>query len=203
MALFFIFILFLGWHYPLLGYLILLCMFLGIGIGFLNGRKWCDWYCPRGSFYDALIAPLSRKRRIPGPLRKGHFRIGILVFLMLLVSFNLYRRWPDPYKIGLSFVILVTVTTLLGIILAVIFHPRTWCSICPVGTLINLSSRDKCLLRINSELCVECKICAKVCPMQLKPHKFKGTGIKTVNDKDCLKCGLCIGACPKSALKFS
>jgi len=48
----FLLILFGGWKYPFLGFFIPLCMLLGIGL--FRGRKWCDWYCPRGSFYDTL-----------------------------------------------------------------------------------------------------------------------------------------------------
>ena len=55
MAIIFLIILMGGWYYPLLGYFMPLCMFLGIGMGILKGRKWCNWLCPRGSFFDALI----------------------------------------------------------------------------------------------------------------------------------------------------
>jgi hypothetical protein len=50
MAIIFLIILIGGWRYSLLGYFIPLCMLLGMGIGLFKGRKWCDWFCPRGSF---------------------------------------------------------------------------------------------------------------------------------------------------------
>jgi polyferredoxin len=200
-AVVFIFILILGWQYPLLGYFIPLCMFLGIIIGLVSGRKWCDWYCPRGSFYDAFISNISPKRKIPTFLKSMYFRISLLSFLMLIMTYNLIRNWPNPYKIGMFFVTLITTTTVLGIILAIIFHQRSWCMFCPIGTIVNLIGRNKRPLRIDSDLCVECKLCAKVCPVQLEPYIYKGKGIQIVKEGDCLKCGLCVAACPTKALK--
>jgi len=200
MSLIFIAILILGWHYPLLGYFIPLCMLFGIGMGFLRGRKWCDWYCPRGSFYDALASAISPKRKIPGLFKNIFFRIGVTLLLMSIMTYNLLKRWPDPYKMGMFFVILVTITTLVGIVLAVIYHQRAWCLICPVGTIVNLIGRNRENLKIDPDRCVECRLCTKSCPVQIKPYIFKNESTHLVRDSDCLKCGICISICPKKAL---
>lgn len=189
-----------GWFYPLLGFFIPLCMLLGMGIALFRGRKWCDWFCPRGSFYDVLMKPLSPGKAIPAIFKSMPFRLIILALLMTLMTVNLFLRWPYLNKIGMFFVALLTVTTTLGIILAVVFHPRTWCSFCPIGTIINLISKKKNLLKIDSKLCNECKSCYKACPIQISPYKFKKAGIEIVKDADCLKCNLCIAVCPKRAL---
>jgi polyferredoxin len=148
------------------------------------------------------MKPLSVGRNIPGFFKNIYFRIGVLVFLMLIMTMNLILRWPNPYNIGRFFVLLLTITTAVGILLAIIFHQRSWCSVCPIGTVINLISRGKETLRINSELCVECKICFKACPMQIKPYLFKGRGIELVKDADCLRCGSCVVSCPTKALSL-
>ncbi len=192
-----------GWFYPLLGYFIPLCMLLGIGIGVFKGRKWCDWFCPRGSFFDILIKPVSSKKEIPKFFKGLPFRIGMLSFLMLMMTIQIIKRWPDPYKIGMFFVILLTVTTIVGIILALIFHQRTWCYFCPIGSMANWVGRWRYPLRLNSNLCTECELCYKICPIQVAPFKFKKTGLETVRDGDCLKCGLCVSSCPKAALKLN
>jgi ferredoxin-type protein NapH len=203
MGIVFVAILNLGWFYPLLGYFIPFCMLFGIAIGVFRGRKWCDWYCPRGSFYDAFISSISPKRKIPALLKSIYFRVGVLIFLMLVMTFNLVRRWPDPYKIGMFFVTLITISTSAGIILALFFHQRSWCLICPIGTMANLIGKKKHMLTIDSDLCVECKLCQKVCPIQIRPYEFKGKGMQIIKDGDCLKCELCTAACPKKALNFS
>lgn len=191
-----------GWFYPLLGYFIPFCMLLGMGIGLFRGRKWCDWFCPRGSFFDTLIKPISPKKGIPRFFKGFPIRIGLLSFLMLMMAIQIIKRWPDLYKIGMFFVILLTITTILGIILASIFHQRTWCCFCPIGSMANWIGRRKYPLKIDSRLCTECKLCYKVCPVQAAPYTFRSEGIKPVNDGDCLKCNLCVRACPKKALSF-
>lgn len=202
MSLVFLGILIGGWFYPLLGYFMPFCMLLGIGIGFFRGRKWCDWYCPRGSFYDALIKPISPKKQIPKLFKGLPLRISLLIILMSVMAIRLIISWPDPYKIGKSFILLLTVTTAFSIILAFFFHPRTWCYLCPVGLLANLAGRDKYPLKIDSSVCIECKLCAKVCPMQIEPFKFKKDKLEIVKEGDCLKCKTCVTSCPKKALKF-
>lgn len=200
MSVLFITIITFGWKYPFLGYFIPLCMVLGMGIGLARGRKWCDWVCPRGSFYDTWVKSISPKKAIPELLKKISFRIAVLIFLMSVMTLNLVLRWPDPYKIGHFFVMLLTVTTAIGIVLALFFHQRCWCYICPIGTLINLTGGRKHPLKLDSKLCVDCKNCSKVCPVQIEPFKYKKQDIEIVKEADCLKCNLCVAICPKKAL---
>lgn len=203
MALIFAAILIFGWSYPYLGFFIPLCMILGIGIGLFRGRKWCDWYCPRGSFYDSLISPVSPKKQIPPFLKGMPFRLIVLGLLMAIMAANLILRWPDLFKIGRFFVVMMSSTTILGIILAVLIHQRGWCVICPIGTMINLLSRNKKnALKIDSRACIDCKLCARDCPMQIRPYLYKGPGVERITDADCLKCGICVKICPKQALKL-
>lgn len=191
-----------GWRYPLLGYFIPLCMLLGIGIAVSRGRKWCDWLCPRGSFFDVLIKPINPRKEIPRLLKGLPFRIGMFSFLMLMMTLQISKRWPDPYKIGMFFVMLLTVTTILGVILALFFHQRAWCCFCPIGSMANWAGRWRYALKIDSKLCTECELCYKICPIQVAPFKFKKVDIETVKDWDCLKCKLCVSACPKKALNL-
>jgi ferredoxin-type protein NapH len=191
-----------GWFYPLLGYFIPFCMLGGITIAFFRGRKWCDWYCPRGSFFDTAAKAISPNKEIPPFFKRLSTRIGMLIILMTAMLIQIIRVWPDPYKIGKVFVILLTVTTSIAVILAIIYHPRVWCCFCPVGSISSWVGKGKRPLKIDSGLCIECKLCHKVCPIQVSAYKFKGQGIEKVMDGDCLKCGLCTAACPKKALKL-
>src|SRR3972149_586733 len=202
MGVVFLFVLVGGWFYPLLGYFIPLCMLLGISIGLFKGRKWCDWFCPRGSFFDAFIKRVSPNKKIPFFFKGLPLRIGTLSFLMTMMLIQIIKRWPDPYKIGMFFVILLTITTVLGIFLAIVFHQRTWCYFCPIGSMANWIGKRKYPLKIDSQLCTECKLCYKVSPIQIAPFTFKKADVEIIKDSDCLKCNLCILACPKKALIF-
>jgi len=201
MAVVFILVVTIGWYYPLLGFFIPLCMILGVVIGLSRGRKWCDWYCPRGSFYESLVSSLSRNKDVPAFMKGMRFRVALLVFLFLGMTFFIIIRWPDLHKIGSFFVLLLTASTLLGILLGAIFHSRAWCTFCPIGTIVNLVGGGKRPLKISSRLCVECRLCNKTCPMRLSPFKYKkDDSVQIVKERDCLKCDLCTRTCPKRAL---
>jgi polyferredoxin len=190
-----------GWSYSLIGYFIPLCMAAGVGLAAFRGRTWCNWMCPRGSFADTYMKAISPGRAIPSAFRKVPIRLGVLAFLMAMLAFQVMRLWPDGYAIGRFFITLLTVTTVIGTLLAMFFHQRAWCSICPIGSLSSWVGINRRTLKIDRDSCITCGLCAKNCPMQLKPvdmkkmpaMKFKG---------DCLKCELCVKVCPKQALKF-
>jgi ferredoxin-type protein NapH len=198
----FLVLLFAAWFYPLLGFFIPVCMVAGLGIAFFKGRKWCDWYCPRGSFWDAIMERFSRKKKIPAFVKALPFRALMVVLMMAIMISGIIRTWPNPYRIGTFFVAILTVTTVLGIALASFYHQRIWCFLCPIGTMANLAGRKKYMLRIASSKCVECKLCAKVCPVAIKPYRYKKEGQQLIMDFDCLKCGSCVASCPKKSLSF-
>jgi ferredoxin-type protein NapH len=197
----FIILLVAGWYLSLIGYFIPLCMVAGVGMATIRGRQWCNWYCPRGSFADTYLRLVSPVKKIPQLLKSTPFRIVVLSFLMAMLTFQIVRLWPDGFAIGGFFIILLTITTVIGIILSLIYHQRSWCYICPIGSLSSWVGKDRHQLTMNNEACINCKICAKTCPMQLAPVEMKDAGEMQYKG-DCLKCGLCIATCPKDALSF-
>lgn len=197
----FIILLVAGWYLPLIGYFIPLCMVAGIGMATVRGRKWCNWYCPRGSFADTYLKLISPGKKIPRLLTSTPVRVGVLAFLMIMLTTQIIRLWPDGLAIGGFFVVLLTVTTIIGIILSLFYHQRSWCYICPIGSLSSWVGKNKYPLKMNREACIGCKACAKTCPMQLAPVQMKDAHAMDRKD-DCLKCGLCVATCPKDALSF-
>ncbi|NLT24204.1 MAG: 4Fe-4S binding protein [Syntrophorhabdus sp.] len=190
-----------GWFYSLIGYFIPLCMVAGVGLAAFRGRKWCNWMCPRGSFADTYMKVISPGRKMPGWLRGTPIRLGVLAFLMAMLTFQIVRLWPDPYAIGKFFVVLLTITTVVGVFMALFLHQRAWCSICPIGSLSSWVGKNRYPLRMDKDACVSCGLCAKTCPMQLSPQEMKESEVMAFRG-DCLKCGLCAKACPKQALCF-
>lgn len=192
-----------GWRYPILGYLLPLCMIAGMGIAILKGRYWCDWLCPRGSSWDLLLSRVSLKKKIPLFLRSKKFRILIMVVMMTVILTQLPRAWPSIDGIGRVFVTMLSVTTIFGIVLGIPTHYRNWCTYCPVGTMGSWLGRGKYPLEISSS-CNECKKCDTVCPIQIKRWQYRPGNGKTeiIPEWDCLKCGLCIEGCPQKALAF-
>lgn len=190
-----------GWFYSLIGYFIPLCMVAGVGLAAVRGRTWCNWMCPRGSFADTCMKAISPGRKIPLALRKASTRLGVIAFLMAMLTFQIVRLWPDGFAIGHFFIVLLTITTIIGIFLALFIHQRAWCSICPIGSLSSWVGKNRRPLKIDSDACVNCGICAKNCPMQLAPNAMKEQSVMEFKG-DCLKCELCVKGCPKQALKF-
>ncbi len=190
-----------GWLYPLIGYFIPVCMLLGIGLAAFKGRNWCDWLCPRGSFEDSMLARISPQRRIPRVFRGTPLRVGMMGLLMTVLTVQIVRLWPDAWAIGGFFVMLLSITTGVGVVLGLIFQQRTWCYLCPIGTMSNWVGKNRRPLLMAVEKCTECNLCARACPMQLAPVAIKGQG-GMPNRGDCLKCSLCVGNCPTGALTF-
>ncbi|MGQ9921826.1 MAG: 4Fe-4S binding protein, partial [Desulfobacca sp.] len=202
MGLVFIALLAAGWLFPWLGYFIPVCMLLGIGIASCQGRSWCNWLCPRGSFEDSLLRRLSRQRPIPLVFRQLPLRLGVMALLLTIMTIMLIRLWPDPVAIGGFFVLMLTVTTAVAIILGIIYQQRLWCYLCPIGTMSSWVGKNRQPLALAAEKCLDCGLCAKRCPMQLAPASLKG-GDGMANRGDCLKCSLCVQHCPTAALSWN
>jgi polyferredoxin len=71
-----------GIFYPKLGYILLLVFASLMIIAPFRGRWFCGNLCPRGSFVDFWLAPLSRKLKIPPLFRSMWLRAPIFVALM-------------------------------------------------------------------------------------------------------------------------
>ena len=184
-----------GIFYPKLGYILLLVFATLLIIAPFRGRWFCGNLCPRGSFVDFWLAPLSRKLKIPPFLRSMWIRIPIFIALMGFMIYRLLGTQGVVDRIGMVFVTLCIITTSIAILFGVIIAPRTWCTFCPMGTLQRIMGGSKYQLKLDGDLCIDCKRCQKVCPMQLRVFELQDL-------PDCIKCGRCVDACPKDALIF-
>ncbi len=190
-----------GIFYPIIGIIALTCMLAPVILAIFKGRYWCGNFCPRGSFYDTIISKISPQRPIPAIFSNTKFRTFILLLVMGIFSLQTYHAWGDFKAIGEIFVRIILVTTIIGILLGVIYHQRTWCTFCPMGTLSNWLANKNSRRLIVADSCITCKLCKKVCPLNLTPYIAKSNSEGFTN-ADCLKCGLCIEKCPKKALSF-
>lgn len=192
-----------GIFYPVIGLLAIICMLAPVILSFFKGRYWCGNFCPRGSFYDHVLARFSPQKSIPAFLRSTGFRIFVLILIMSAFSLQMYFAWGDVAAMGTVFLRVILLTTLLGIVLGFFYHQRTWCAFCPMGSLASwIAKVRKPLPLMVSDDCVGCKLCTKTCPMQLVPYEAKGVSCGFEHE-DCLKCGSCVQSCPKHALSFN
>jgi polyferredoxin len=188
-----------GWRHPWLGFTVPAAMILGIAGGLRRGRYVCGNLCPRGSFFDRLIAPLAARRGIPSLLRAMPLRWGVFTLLMGFMGWRLAANPADPGHWGLVFWSMCAITTIAGVGLALIFNPRSWCAVCPVGTLSNVLGGGRHQLSIAPS-CRECGKCEQSCTFDLPILRHKGAGV--VQERDCLQCSACAESCPQGALRW-
>ena len=124
-----------GLFIPVLGYLVVAMMAFLITLSFFKGRYWCWNLCPRGAFLDIVMSRFSLNRSLPKVFTRRWFRWSLLSLLMAIVALRLIRTGGDPVAIGMVFVIMCLVTTIISMILAIFMRHRAWCAVCPMGLL--------------------------------------------------------------------
>ena len=128
-------ILFGGLFFPLLGYLVFFMMLFFLVLSYFKGRFWCSFLCPRGAFFDLVLSKISLKRKIPVFLHKPKVKWTIFFIFMAFFVLQFLISRKDIFSLGFVFVRICIITTILSIILGIPINQRTWCAICPMGTL--------------------------------------------------------------------
>lgn len=191
-----------GYFYPVIGFLAVICMIAPVAFAVRKGRWWCGNACPRGNFYDRILSKYSPHRPIPAFVRTKGFRIFMVMFIFTMFGVQTYRAWGDFDAMGRVFWTIILITTIVGITLSFIYAPRTWCSFCPMGTLSSwVTPRSGKLpltyrrVMVGERCTTKCKLCSAVCPMQLKPYESRSAAEGFLH-ADCIKCGRCVLGCP-------
>ena len=97
---------------------------------------------------------------------------------------------------------LTAIFSVLSIVFLLVFlfgvaMTRSWCRICPNGSLASLFNKG-CMITKEKDLkkCTRCGICMKVCPFENK-HIYKEKKSKIINNRNCIMCFECIDKCPE------
>ena len=184
-----------GIFYPKLGYFMLLDMILLMTISPFRGRWFCSHLCSRGLFSDIYLRKISRNRKIPKFFKSYWIRIPILVLMMGMFIVRIINTQGIIDRIGIVMVAMYIQTTLIVILMGLTINPRSFCTLCPMGTIQRWFGGKKKQLNVDMDKCVKCKVCHKACPMQLPVNEI-------LHKPDCIKCGKCITVCPKGALSW-
>jgi len=124
-----------GLFNPIIGYLVLAMMLFLLILSFFKGRYWCWNLCPRGAFLDLVLSKVSIRRPVPKLFTKQWFRWLIFTLFMSFLMFRIVRTGGNYIALGLVFVVMCLITTVISIVIGVITKHRGWCMICPMGTL--------------------------------------------------------------------
>ena len=110
---------------PILGYLVLTMMVFLLILSFFKGRYWCWHLCPRGAFLDIVLSKVSFNRPLPKLFTKQWFRWLISILFISFLIFRIIRTGGNYIAIGLVFVVMCAITTVISIVIGVITPIRS------------------------------------------------------------------------------
>lgn len=196
-----IFILLFGWFSPVWMLLTFICMIAPIVFSFKYGRAWCGNFCPRGSFNKSVLKWISPNKPLPVILKKPLIRLVVFIGLMTLFTYSLLNSGGSLRGLGVAFIRMMAITTLIEICMAVFVHHNAWCVICPMGsvagTITAIKGNAEGVVTVSAK-CINCQECVSVCPMQINIPGYQNSGV--VVHSDCMKCRECINHCKYQAL---
>jgi NAD-dependent dihydropyrimidine dehydrogenase PreA subunit len=182
-----------------------------VGIGLLLKKAFCSWMCPVGTLSESLWM-LGQKlfgknvtvpRWLDYPLRSLKYLIlGFFVWTIFGMSarvlemflYSPYNRVSD-IKMYLFFADIsnFALAVLLILVLGSIVIKNFWCRyLCPYGALLgSLSWLSPIKITRNESNCIDCELCTRVCPANIKVHEAT-----RVHSDECMACLNCVQICP-------
>lgn len=187
-----------------------------ISISLVFGKSFCSWFCPVG-FISELVGDFGEKvqkklfrktikmpKYLDFPLRSlKYLLLAFFVYAIFVSMTTLSLKYflDSPYNIvadvkmyhffaNISRFALIIIGGLL--FLSIIFR-NFWCRyLCPYGALLGIASLiSPNKIKRNPVSCIDCGLCAKACPSNIKVDKK----INVFSD-ECSTCLSCVDACP-------
>jgi len=116
------------------GILGLLCMLTPLYLAIRGGgRVHCSKYCPRGSMFSVFLEKISFKNNLPKKLSSRLVKNVMLLWMIGMFTISLIMAGGDLTRTAFAILRMMAISTLVGTIMGVIFKPRSWCVICPMG----------------------------------------------------------------------
>jgi polyferredoxin len=167
--------------------------------GYFTGRFWCGNICPIGNFFDHVLDKISNHQKAPDFLKSKWIRIFMIFLMMTMFTFEMLFMFGKPAFMGMVFYEMILEAVIIGTFLTVIYHHRTWCHFCPMGSMgafATFLSRKKKVLYVSGT-CTSCSKCKENCPMGVDPQEYKGHKLSSYN---CIQCGRCKESCLKNKI---
>jgi polyferredoxin len=182
-----------------------------VAVSFVVKKAFCSWLCPVGTLSEALWM-LGKKlfgdnvnlpKWLDYPLRSLKYLL-LLFFVWAIGRMDvsaLKEFITSPYnkvadvKMYLFFARLSTfgLWTIIILMLLSVVVKNFWCRfLCPYGALLGITSFLSPLkITRTKETCVDCELCTKACPSNIRVHKAG-----RVWSDECMGCLACVEACP-------
>ena len=171
------------------------------------GRGWCGYACWTAMVLDFFPWKKNAQGRIRklGVLRYIHFLIALGITLTLWFSTenkDALFTWNSGNTEIVWLIIGNILYYVIGIVLAATLKDnRAFCKyICPIPTLMKVGAHFSLMkIKIDSEKCIDCGKCEKVCLMDIKLLDYKNEG-KRILSTECIQCSTCSRSCPTDAI---
>lgn len=108
-----------------------------------KGKIHCSHYCPRGSLLGNFLKNISLQNNLPKKLKGKTVKKVLLMLMMTMFSISLIHAGPSLKRIAFAVFRLMTASLALGVVMGIIFRPRTWCQVCPMGYATGLIKKAK------------------------------------------------------------
>lgn len=112
-------------------------------------------------------------------------------------AFYVYIQMPLGLAPLSTYIPWLSVLTTLFFLFTCFFVRRFWCHICPAGSMMSFLNRSALIkLRKDPAKCTHCRICYRVCPMEiLKVYEERKQ--RDVSSSKCIHCYTCVDNCPE------
>lgn len=171
----------------------------------LFNRAWCGYACWTAMILDFLpyTKPQEKRLKYYGIIRYAHFVLSI-IFVVYFVSVK--KIDVNSAQINLIWLLVGNIFYyVIGISLAYLLKDnRAFCKyICPIVVFQKILCKFALMkVKINKNKCIDCKLCEKECPMNIKLLSYKEKNQRILSS-ECIICSNCINVCPKNAIDIS
>lgn len=124
-----------GYFVPAIGLTVPGMMLLALVLNAGKRRHFCSHVCPNGRTYSETLPGFSRNRSMPRLLADPGLRKILCAFMVFCVIALLSRSGGGLATIGRVFWGMYLMATGLGFALGAAYKPRSWCVVCPMGTI--------------------------------------------------------------------
>ena len=147
-----------------------------------------------------LVAPYSAFGRIAQNLFSPIWKWGNNLLAYIAERVDSYAFYSTEVFVGSWATFAVAAATLIIVGILAWRNGRTYCNtICPVGTVLGVLSRFSLFKPvIDTEKCIDCKLCARKCKaacIDTKNHE--------IDYSRCVVCMDCLESCSKGAIKYT